>query len=77
MTEPFYVNQTHEPDKARQGPWLLQCSKDAKAMGATWVRCGYHPDNESMIIVEAWYERPQCEGEQRWSSFSHYIGEEK
>ncbi len=70
MSEPFYVNQTMEPDKERQSLWFRQCAKEAKAMGATWVRFGYHPDNESMIIVEAWYEQPPCQGEQRWASFS-------
>ena len=67
--EPFYVRQACVigADHVKRA-FFEQCSAEAKKEGAHLFRCSIHPDDESMLLVEAWRERHVSDqGPQRWS----------
>lgn len=64
--EPFYVVQyQHSPDL--HGEWIERHSDLATQEGATFARVSTHPDDESLILFEAWKTKPEDQGELRWS----------
>lgn len=66
--EPFYVRQTAEQmteDEARR--WFHEAAEEACQGGAKWARYTVHPDIKHLMIVEAWRERPDDEGEPRFA----------
>lgn len=70
MNEPFFIAQTSEPEHlADPQSWFRAQGEKAHAEGGTWPR--YSVDKigapPTILLFECWKERPEDEGEQRWS----------
>lgn len=69
--EPFYIRQTAEPrTQTDRRLWVEQAVAEARGQGAKLFRCSYHPDNENLLLVEAWNADAREVGDQgaiRWS----------
>lgn len=68
---PFYVRQTAEPEhtqshESRQD-WFRAAVDEARAEGAKSARMSVREEPVPMLLVEAWAERPDDEGPQRWA----------
>lgn len=65
--EPIFVAQTSEPEHlADPAAWFRGMLEQAKAEGAVLARCSRH-DDPPALLFEGWAERPDEQGEQRWS----------
>ena len=67
MSEPIFIAQTSEPEHlADSHAWLQKVAPEARAKGCKHARVT-HMDNPAALLFEAWAERPETEGEPRWS----------
>lgn len=69
MTEP-YVVQTFEGEHVASPlaaqKWFAEQARTARASGGTWPRYTVHK-NPPGLLFECWDDRPETEGEPRWS----------
>ncbi len=69
MTEPSYIRQTAEREHvSREGrqQWIRNAWDAALAEGCSHGRVTISND-ETMLLMEGWTERPADEGAPRWS----------
>ncbi len=66
MREPFFVAQV-EQEPSNHSDWFNRRTDDAEKEGGVFFRYSVHPDNERLVLVEAWSSRPDEQGDQRWS----------
>lgn len=66
--EPFFIQQAEvEGGENVKRNWFNNAGKEAHAEGMTFFRASYHPDNTNLLLFEGWKNRPQNQGEPRWS----------
>ncbi|MEM6623845.1 MAG: hypothetical protein AAF674_16575 [Pseudomonadota bacterium] len=70
MAEPVFIAQTFERaivyDLSAFNLWMRQQIEVAKSRGANWGRATLS-DAHDGVLYEAWTERPDDEGQPRWS----------
>jgi hypothetical protein len=67
MGEPDFLSQTAEPmTPAERSMWFQARAREARASGAAHMRATVHPDDENLLLFEAWKVRPDDEGEPRF-----------
>lgn len=69
MSEPIYIAQTFEPEHMKGKAaldWWRARGAEAIAKGATFPRYSWREDPPGLLI-ECWEQRPDDQGEQRWS----------
>jgi invasion protein IalB len=64
--EPIFIAQI-EQDPSLHRAWFDACTQQAKQKGCTFGRYSVHEDNERLALAEGWVDRPDAQGEQRWS----------
>ena len=53
--EPFFIRQTAEPmSQVERRDWFGWCAVEARKAGAKLCRAHIHPDNEDLLLFEAW-----------------------
>lgn len=71
MSEPFYVRQTAETMTGEERHrWIEGACSEAREAGAKHDRISISRElvpDKTLVLVEAWHERPEDEGEQRWA----------
>lgn len=68
MGEPIYIRQSgDELTEAEANQWFAVAAQEARIEGTTWFRASVHPTIPNLRLMEAWLERPDDDGEQRWA----------
>ena len=67
MPDPFYIRQRRVSDQSEMSSFLEQCSDEARDEGAKHCRATHHPVDHGLVVFEAWIERPDDEGQARFS----------
>lgn len=68
MSDPDFVAETFDAyDYTHALQWWKGMVDHAKSRGCTWPRFSWD-DERRGLLFEAWKERPENEGQQRWSN---------